>query len=211
MIDNRIIIKGNKEGLIAVINMYKFKDFDDMLEVLIEKLSNGKKFFKGATLTININLKLIDEPQMKKLKHVLFEECLIKDCIFVDKDDAANKMFNGVHEGRTKFITKTVRGGQAINYPGNVVIIGDVNSGAEVHAEGNIVVVGTLKGQVYAGSSGNKKAFISAYSLQPEILQIADIITISPEDETMPEYPEVAKIKDGVIVVEPYLPNKYNY
>jgi len=211
MIDNRIIIKGNKEGLTAVINMYKFKDFDDMLEVLIEKLSNGKKFFKGATLTININLKLIDESHMKKLKHVLFEEYLIKDCVFVDKDDTSNKVFNGVHEGRTKFITRTIRGGQTINYPGNIVIIGDVNSGAEVHAEGNVVVLGTIKGQVHAGSSGNVKAFIAAYNLQPEILQISDIITISPDDEGKPEYPEVAKIKDGVIVVEPYLPNKYNY
>ncbi len=211
MIDKRIIIKGNKEGLIAVINMYKFKDFEEMLEMLIEKLSSGRKFFKGSTLTININLKLINEGHMKKLKHVLFEEFQIKDCIFLDKDDENNKVFSGVYEGRTKFITKTIRGGQSVTYPGNVVIIGDVNSGAEVYAEGNIVVIGCIKGKVYAGTSGNDKAFIAAHSLQPEILQIKDIITISPDNEEGPEYPEVAKIKEGVIIVEPYLPNKYNY
>ena len=191
--------------------MYKFKDFEEMLEVLKDKLSRGKKFFKGATLTININLKLIDESHMKKLKHILFEEFLIQDCIFVDKEEAAYKSFIGVSEGRTKFFTKTIRGGQTIVYPGNVVIIGDVNSGAEVRAEGNIVVLGSLKGKANAGSTGNEKAFIAAFNLQPEILQIANIITISPEDEEKPAYPEVAKIKDGVIVVEPYLPNKYNY
>lgn len=211
MLDKRIIIKGNKDGLIAVINMYKFKDFEEMLELLKEKLSRGKKFFKGATLTINTNLKLIDEAHMKKLKHILFEEFFIQDCIFVDKEEAQDKVFHGVSEGRTKFITKTVRGGQSIDYPGNIVIIGDVNSGAEVRAEGNIIVLGSLKGQVFAGTSGNEKSIIAAFNLQPEILQICGIITISPEDEEKPQYPEVAKIKDGVIVVEPYIPNKYNY
>ncbi|HEY8803943.1 MAG TPA: septum site-determining protein MinC, partial [Clostridium sp.] len=35
------------------------------------------------------------------------------------------------------------------------------------------------------------------------------IITRSPEDEVKPQYPEVAKIKNGNIIVEPYLANKY--
>lgn len=37
MIDDRIVIKGNREGLSAVINMDKFRDFQEMLEALIEK------------------------------------------------------------------------------------------------------------------------------------------------------------------------------
>ena len=52
---------------------------------------------------------------------------------------------------------------------------------------------------------GNKKAIISAFNLQPEILQIADIVTIAPEDGVKPSYPELAKVKDNNIVVEPYL------
>jgi septum site-determining protein MinC len=208
MLDEGIFIKGNKEGIVALINMDKFKDFDEMLEKLLERLSSGKQFYTGATLTLIADLRHINDKQMRRLKDVLFDEIMIKDCIFQEKEEKESKTFTGVYEGRTKFIRKTVRGGQSINYPGNIVIIGDINNGAEVSAAGNIIVLGSIKGQVRAGINGNKKSVIAAFLLQPELLSIADLITISPEGDK-PTYPEVAKIKDGEIVVEPYLPNKY--
>lgn len=211
MIDDRILIKGNKNGLNAVINIDKFKDFDDMLECLIDKLNRGKRFYKGATLTLHTDLKLLNDRQMRKLKDSLFDEILIKDCIFIDKEESAQKSFTGVYEGRTKFIRKTVRGGQIVDYAGNIVIVGDVNHGGEVRATGNIIVLGSIKGRVFAGDNGNNKAIIAAFSLQPEVLSIAKIITISPDDAERPTYPELAKIKDNAIIVEPYLPNKYGY
>lgn len=209
MVDDKILIKGNKEGLYAVIYMNKFKDFDEMLESLLEKLTRGKKFYRGATLKIATDLKYLSERELNKLKDVLFEEFMIKDCILEDREEKVNKVFSGVYEGRTKFIRKTIRGGQSINYSGNIVIIGDVNPGAEIYAAGNIIVLGTLKGHVHAGFGGNDKAIIAAFSLQPEILQIASIMTRSPEDGLKPQYPEVAKVKDNTIIVEPYLFNKF--
>lgn len=190
--------------------MNKFSDYDEMVEMLVERLKKGKKFYKGSVLTIIMDLNHVDDKMQRKLKDILFDEVLIKDCIFKDKREKEDKAFAGVYEGRTKFIKKTVRSGQLIEYAGNIVIIGDVNPGAEVTAYGNIIVLGTLKGHVCAGSNGNKKAIIAAFSLQPEILQIGDILTISPEGEK-PKYPEVAKLKDDAIIVEPYLPNKYMY
>ncbi|MGL4453604.1 MAG: septum site-determining protein MinC [Sarcina sp.] len=206
-----IMIKGNKEGINAVINMDKFADFEDMLNALIKKLSAGKQFYKGATLTITTDLKHINERQMSKLKDSLFDEILIQDCIFADKEEKENKLFQGVYEGRTKFLKKPVRSGQCISYQGNIVIIGDINHGGEVMADGNIAVFGCVKGRVFAGNNGNDKAFISAFSLEPEVLSIAGVMTISPDDFEKPSYPEVAKLKDGSIIVEPYLPNKYTY
>ena len=82
MRDDRIFIKGNKLGINAIINMDKFGNFDEMLDSLVEKLSRGKKFYKGATLTVTTDLKYINERQISKLKDVLFDEILIKDCIF---------------------------------------------------------------------------------------------------------------------------------
>jgi len=209
MVTDKIIIKGNKEGLNAVINMNHFSDFDDMLESLIDKLSKGKKFYKGSTLKITTELKYINEKESRKLKDILFDEFLISDCIFEDQDDAIGKVFTGIYEGKTKFLRKTIRSGQSINYPGNIVIVGDVNPGAEIYAAGNIIVLGTLRGLVHAGTNGNEKAIIAAFKLEPQILQIGNIVTRSPEDEAKPQYPEVAKIKNGNIIVEPYLANKY--
>lgn len=209
MVDDKIQIKGNKDGLYAVISMNKFRDFDDMLEALMEKLERGKKFYKGATLRITTELKYINERDLRRLKDTLFDEFMIKDCILEDKEEKTSKVFSGIYEGRTKFLRKTVRSGQSINYSGNVVIIGDVNPGAEVFAGGNIVVLGALKGHAHAGFGGNDKAIIAAFSLQPEILQIADIMTRSPDDGIKPQFPEVAKVKDDNIIVEPYLFNKF--
>ena len=212
MNDDRIQIKGTKEGINATIDMERFSDFDEMLEVLIDKLTAGKGFYKGASLKIAANLKNVNENDILRLKDVLFEKIQIKVSFFVEvkrEEQKESKIFSGVYEGKTKFIKKTIRGGQLVRYHGNIVIIGDINNGAEVYAGGNIIVLGTIKGQVHAGVGGNKKAIISAFSLQPEILQIAEIVTIAPEDGIKPSYPELAKIKDDIIVVEPYLPKKY--
>lgn len=209
MVTDKIIIKGNKEGLNVVINMNHFSDFDDMLESLIDKLSKGKKFYKGSTLKITTELKYINERESRKLKEILFDEFLISDCIFQDQEDSTAKVFNGIYEGKTKFLRKTIRSGQSINYPGNIVIVGDVNPGAEIYAAGNIIVFGNLRGDVHAGTNGNEKAIIAAFKLEPQILQIGNIVTRSPEDNPKPQYPEVAKIKNGSIIVEPYLENKY--
>ena len=51
MENNGVIIKGNKEGLNALVNIEKFTGFNDMLLVLIEKLSRGKKFYKDSKLS----------------------------------------------------------------------------------------------------------------------------------------------------------------
>lgn len=209
MVTDKIVIKGNKEGLNVVINMNHFSDFDDMLESLIKKLSQGRKFYKGSTLKITTELKYINERESRKLKEVLFDEFLISDCIFQNQDEPIGNVFTGIYEGRTKFLRKTIRSGQSINYPGNIIIIGDVNPGAEICVAGNIIVFGTLRGVVHAGSNGNEKAIIAAFRLEPQILQIGGVVTRSPEDEVKPKYPEVAKIKNGNIIVEPYLPNKY--
>jgi septum site-determining protein MinC len=207
--EDKIVLKGNKDGLNVVIDMNRFKDFNEMLQIVQEKLSRGKRFYKGATIKITMQLKLVSERELRNLKDILFEEFLIKDCIFEDVDEKTSKIFSGIYEGRTKFIRKTVRSGQIINYPGNIVIIGDVNPGSEVFAAGNIIVLGTLKGAAHAGSTGNDKAIIAALRLEPNVLQIAGTITKAPENGEKPSYPEVAKIKGKIIIVEPYSPNKF--
>jgi len=213
-----ILIKGNKDGINTTINMNKFACFEDMVLMLIKKLSKGKHFYKGTTLILSIDLKSINKKQVETLKQTLLNEIELKDIVLediekeVDKEiDKEPKVFSGVNEGRTKFIRKTVRSGQCIKYQGNIVIIGDINSGAEVYASGNVIVLGRIKGKVSAGTNGNSKAVIAAFLLQPEILTIASLIAMSPDDVEKPSYPELAKIKDGSIIVEPYLPNKYIY
>ncbi len=105
----------------------------------------------------------------------------------------------------TILIQRTVRSGQSIRFDGNVVVMGDVNPGSEIVASGNIVVMGALRGVVHAGALGDERATVAAFKLQPTQLRIANHITRAPDgDYLTPEYPEIARIKEGVVVIEVY-------
>lgn len=98
----------------------------------------------------------------------------------------------------------TLRSGQRIAHEGNVVIIGDVNPGAEVRATGDIAVMGSLRGLAHAGASGDTQVAVVAFVLAPTQLRIADIIGRPPEGGAgVAREPEVARLRDGMIVVEP--------
>jgi len=213
-----ILIKGNRDGINTTIYMNKFACFEDMLKMLLKKLSKGKHFYKGTTLILKIDLNLINKKELEIIKNALLTEIQIKDIVLEDIEKEVEKVqekearvFSGVYEGKTKFIRKTIRSGQSISYHGNIVVIGDINSGAEIYADGNVIVLGVIKGKVSAGTNGNTKAVIAAFLLQPEILKIANVFAMSPDDVEKPTYSELARIKDGAIIVEPYLPKKYIY
>ena len=178
MKDKGIIIKGNKDGVNILIDMDKYNSFDDMLIILIQKLSRSKTFYEESTIYITTRLSEFLKEDIERLRTVLFEDIKVKEIIFEDVDSndeqevSENTGFSGINEGRTKFIRKTIRGGQKIQYSGNLVIIGDINSGAEVYAGGNIIVLGNIKGNVFAGVENNREAIVAAFSLQPEILRL---------------------------------------
>ena len=74
IMDDRIVIKGNRVGISAIINIDKFSGFEEMLENLVGKLSKGKRFYKNSTLVISTNLNSINEKNLVRLKEVLFNE-----------------------------------------------------------------------------------------------------------------------------------------
>ncbi len=105
----------------------------------------------------------------------------------------------------TVLFQRTLRSGQSIHFDGNVVIVGDINPGGEVVATGNVVVMGYLRGVVHAGAGGNEKAAVYAFRMRPTQLRIANHITRAPDgDDSGPIVPEIARIKDGTVVIETF-------
>ncbi|WBW95862.1 septum site-determining protein MinC [Oceanirhabdus sp. W0125-5] len=207
-----ITIKGYSEGLNIVINLDAFEDERHMLHMFKGKLKSSKKFYKNSSLILTTQLNELSDKAINEIKAFLYNVLEVKECTFKEFqefEEVKKKKFNGIYEGRTKFIRKSVRSGQVINYNGNIVIIGDVNPGAEVTAQGNIIVMGSLKGVVHAGCNGNHSAIIAAFNMQPALVRIGEYISRSPEEEFKPNYPEVVKVKNGQIIIEPYLPNKF--
>lgn len=101
-------------------------------------------------------------------------------------------------------LQETVRSGQSVFHEGHVIIVGDVNPGAEVVAGGNVLVWGRLRGLVHAGALGDASAVICALHLAPTQLRIANQIAIAPEEGQKTPVPEMASIRDGQIVADPW-------
>ena len=105
---------------------------------------------------------------------------------------------------RGTLVRHLLRSGQQIRHTGHVVIIGDVNVGAEVIAGADIVIWGRLYGIAHAGSMGDETAVVCALEMSPLQLRIGNVVARPEENVRKETYPEVAYVRDSIIVVEPW-------
>lgn len=207
-----ISFKGVKEGIF--LDIYG----SDMVEIkkqIDERLKRDYAFYKDTKL-IGVKGEDLSDDQIMELKLILrykydldISDKELPKNIGKEGSEDAEEEFKGIECGMTKFVNRTLRSGQVVDYPGNIVIIGDVNPGALIKASGNIVVLGTLRGVAHAGMDGNIDSIVAAYNLQPTQLRIGEIIGRPPDSGMkMSKVPEVAKVKGREVIIEPYLPNK---
>lgn len=206
MKEELVSFRGIKEGIYVFV---KEGNIEDIKQELEEKLKESIDFFKGANI-LGIkgeNLTFEETDELLKIMTQKYE-------LYISDDGLPSylyesKYYEGIYEGMTKFVNTTIRSGQVVEYDGNIVIIGDVNPGALVKARGNIIILGTLRGVAHAGVDGNEDAIVAAYNLQPTQLRIANIIGRRPDGEILvSDLPEVARVYNGEVYIEPYLPGK---
>lgn len=220
MID-AVSIKGTRHGLL--IHFDPDRDFEDVRQNLYKKMESARGFFNGAKFAF------YQEPVEKEHQQVLEEIChkygLIhqpeiraKITCSLDSTDSTTPDKNTPVEAEptpnlnkplkvdTLLVKRSLRSGQKINYPGHVVILGDIHAGAEVVAYGNVMVMGCCRGVVHAGASGNNLARVIAHRLTPAQLRISTSIACAPQDtQGHADYPEIAYLSaDGQIIVEMY-------
>ena len=104
---------------------------------------------------------------------------------------------------KTNFHQGTLRSGEYLESPGDLLILGDVNPGAIVSAEGNIIIWGRLLGIAHAGSKGDFKATISALQLRPVQLRIANKVARGPKEKNQLGFAEQASIDCEQIIISP--------
>lgn len=220
-ISSTISFKGTIGGFLLQIE--ENADIEVVLSDINEKINEKPEFFKGAVIvgaegrelddtdSKVIEKILIDEHKMvvKSLKPIPRRVLVTEKTIITEKIeeiDNSNKIFDGLHEGKTKFIRGTLRSGVSVEYDGNIVVLGDVNPGAIVKGDGNIIIMGSLRGMAHAGANGNDQAYVAANKLEPTQLRISKLITRAPDEGVFePTMPEIAYVKDNMIVIEPYL------
>ena len=135
---------------------------------------------------------------------------LIQDSIDVDvKFDNVSDLL-GLHAikktfqtnteiSETKYIQNSIRSGQKEEYPGSLVICGDVNAGGEVIAGGNVTITGSLRGVAHAGANGNMLAIISANSIDVTQIRIGNLVK---EIEEKIEKSPICKVSGKEIIID---------
>ena len=212
MNQDAVIFKGVRNGIkIYIDSNYRSEQIMDSLK---RKIESGKRFFEGSEINLTFTGKKLTPDEQQAIIDLISREIKLGSITFDIAESTRPsadpiEFFDGIEEGMTRFVRGTIRSGQLVSYEGNVVIIGDVNPGGEIVAEGNIIVMGTLRGMAHAGATGNNNAVVVAFSLQPTQLRIGSIIARPPEGEVIKSlYPEIAYVRDGNLVIEPYLPSK---
>lgn len=205
-----VILKGSPKGISVSVDD---TDLQTGKKELSEKLLSSKDFFKGIELDVYLTSNSLTETEVFELFDVVKKALLETKVNFIEQEP---KMIPKKHsplddleqdEGITKFLRKTIKNGETVEYDNNIVIIGDVEVGAKIKAGGNVFVMGTLYGTVHAGAGGRQDAVVVAMKLMPEKLMIADYSTsvkLSAIKRIFSNVPEIAYIYKNAIKIEQY-------
>jgi septum site-determining protein MinC len=216
-----ISIKGSRDGL--RLQLDATVDWVMLMEHLAQEFDRNRGFFAGAKLAIDAGERQMAEDQIGEMLKLMQHHGVEPESFSAEPREtraAARAVGLKVRlpsrrqpettepaQAAALLVAKTMRSGQVLRHQGHVTLIGDVNPGAEVIAGGSIVIWGRVRGLVHAGALGDAEAVVCALELRPTQLRIADQITVTPDDQARLA-PEIARIADGQIVVEPWEAHK---
>src|SRR2546428_2546510 len=221
-----VAIKGTRNGLLLTLEPET--PFSELLNALSDRLAEAPGFFRGASLALDTSrrmLRMSERTQLEDLlAHYQMSVTSLEQVTPAHKyaeagsassnDTASNtvtmsEILETQRDPRetddTLFLRRTIRSGQAVHHTSNIVVMGDINPGAEIVAGGDIIVWGVLRGMVHAGYPDNENAVVCSLSLAPVQLRIAHLLSRPPEGFESQVRPETAAIKNGQIVVEPWV------
>lgn len=208
-----VTLRGTRDGVLIILGEGEWHLVMADLERQLGR-PNASAFFRGARVSVETGDRFLTEAERLELEQTLDAHGIrLGNTVptVLPKTPAAAKeppvesytRNNGKIEAL--MIRRTLRSGQMIRHAGPVVVYGDVNDGAEIVATGDVLIFGKLRGVVHAGAGGDEHATIAALSLTPPQVRISGHIARSPEErKRKPRGPEIAVVRDGQIVIEPW-------
>jgi septum site-determining protein MinC len=224
MRDDRVGIKGIKDGLLITLN--QDEEWRELTSELAKRIDGQSQFFSGARITVDLGARPVPKHDLGTLKALLERRGMTLTVVLSDSTttiDAAQALdlrtstaiptpgrqpyetqdYSPEEEGITGvLLRRTLRSGRTVHSQGHVVVLGDVNPGAEIVASGDVIVWGKLRGNVHAGADGDESAMVCALDMTPNQLRIAGYISTSPPERRRKTRPEMALVRGGRIIVE---------
>lgn len=209
--NNSVIIKGNKYGIVVVIR--PDISFEEIKQLVKTKFQESSKFFENAKMAISFEGRKLTNEEQREILDIIHENTDMHIICIMDNDPEVEERFHKTLEQKLmdlsnntgQFYKGILRSGASLEFETSVVIIGDVNHGARVVSKGNIIVLGSLKGTAYAGATGNTNSFVVALDMNPTQIRIADVIARAPDKPVKNESKEakIAFLEDDNIYIEP--------
>jgi septum site-determining protein MinC len=224
MVNNKqlsVQIKGVKDGLLITLGEGSWPELQESVFKHIEERS---AFFNGAKVALDVGNHILHAAEMGSLRDRLGDYSVnlwavlsnsptteataqmlgLATRLSAPKPERVVRPLDTNLSGESAvLVQRTLRSGFRLAYQGHVVVVGDVNPGAEIVAGGSVVVWGRLRGVVHAGAEGNEEATVSALDMNPTQLRIAGHISVTPQRKGKSQ-PEMARVKDGQVVAEPW-------
>lgn len=198
---NNIRISQTTNEIILTVNFTA--SVNEIMEELQLKLPRLREFYQTNSIPIKVTGRVFNDTEKDKIRGLILSQIKVEI-----KFDSASDLL-GLHAikktfeadtdiSETKFIQNSLRSGKREEYPGSIVICGDVNAGAEIIAGGNILILGALRGLAHAGANGNTMAFISANYIEPTQIRISNLVReVGEKIEKCP----ICKIEKNEIII----------
>ena len=209
-----IQIKGLRDGLLVSLDD---APWEEQRAAFLTQVDAQPAFFKGARLALDVSSQVLHVNELSDLRDQLSDRGIFLWAVISESpttettaqllglatriskprpEEMRSLAVKDIDDETALFLDRTLRSGTRIEFPGHVVVLGDVNPGAEIIAEGNVIVWGRLRGVAHAGSKGNKDAVICSLDLSPTQLRIADEVsgTLKPRENPRPE---IARINEN--------------
>lgn len=212
-----VIIKSSPHGIRLLLDPEI--PFEQLKQEIKKKFKHSGKIFKNARVALSFEGRSLDSDEQQQVLEAITENTGIEVVCVMD-DDAGYEAFceqrikqmDDMRTGRTgEFYRGTLRSGQCVECETSLIVLGDVNPGAKIIAKGNIVVLGSLRGNAYAGASGNENAFIAALDMDPLLLKIGNTYGRSSDrgayfamkNRRKTMEPQIATAHEDQIMIEP--------
>lgn len=178
-----VTLKGTKDGFVLTIDESVafetvLSDLDQLLEKLHSENKEQKEVQKGISLEVKTGMRLFSEDEKAKIT----EKISSKSQFQLKKISAEVLTYQQAtewHESNSlQMEIQTIRSGQVLQAPGDILLIGKIHPGGTIRASGSIFILGELLGLAHAGFDGDNEAIVVADFQTDAQIRIAESVQI---------------------------------
>ncbi|WP_413517606.1 septum site-determining protein MinC [Carnobacterium maltaromaticum] len=178
-----VTLKGTKDGFVLTLDESVafetvLSDLDQLLEKLHSENKEQKEVQKGISLEVKTGMRLFSEDEKAKITEKISSESQFQ----LKKISAEVLTYQQAiewHESNSlQMEIQTIRSGQVLQAPGDILLIGKIHPGGTIRASGSIFILGELLGLAHAGFDGDNEAIVVADFQTDAQIRIAESVQI---------------------------------